>query len=252
MVDVEFSTPSLPIHTIEKPSHTLDPHVSNPNSVLTSTNTYDINDVPKNSSNPSPCINMGNEMMKPWRASRFPLLPPMAEDNDIYLLEGDVTCDSVNGIISIDFSDRVQALAEENFDQTVWNAGNDAQLPNILQVLANPTAQGSRFNPLFEASDDDMAMTSVIPTEAQNLLARNGKVPIHQPSKSPKQWPPVSLRKPLKVSMLSSSSNPLPPPLPRKSKELPHNTTRTSRDSHKAVLIPEESAPIALPNHHEH
>ncbi|KAK8698150.1 hypothetical protein V6N13_114278 [Hibiscus sabdariffa] len=211
MVDVEFSTPSLPIHTIEKPSHTLDPHVSNPNSVLTSTNTYDINDVPKNSSNPSPCINMGNEMMKPWRASRFPLLPPMA-----------------------------------------WNAGNDAQLPNILQVLANPTAQGSRFNPLFEASDDDMAMTSVIPTEAQNLLARNGKVPIHQPSKSPKQWPPVSLRKPLKVSMLSSSSNPLPPPLPRKSKELPHNTTRTSRDSHKAVLIPEESAPIALPNHHEH
>ncbi|KAK8502910.1 hypothetical protein V6N12_054137 [Hibiscus sabdariffa] len=41
------------------------------------------------------------------------------DDDDVEILEGDVTRSLVDGIISIDFSDRVRSLAEKSLDQTL-------------------------------------------------------------------------------------------------------------------------------------
>ncbi|KAK9028023.1 hypothetical protein V6N11_067838 [Hibiscus sabdariffa] len=40
-------------------------------------------------------------------------------ENDIEILEGDVSCDIVDGIISIDFFERVQTLAVKSLDQNI-------------------------------------------------------------------------------------------------------------------------------------
>ncbi|KAK8600590.1 hypothetical protein V6N12_050443 [Hibiscus sabdariffa] len=41
------------------------------------------------------------------------------EDDDIEILEGDVVRTVVDGLISIQFSERVQSLAEKSFDRTI-------------------------------------------------------------------------------------------------------------------------------------
>ncbi|KAK8555205.1 hypothetical protein V6N12_009358 [Hibiscus sabdariffa] len=59
------------------------------------------------------------------------------DDEDIELIEGDVTRSEVNGLISVNFSERVQKLTEKSFNQTVVQIGYTT-LRNKLQELWKP------------------------------------------------------------------------------------------------------------------
>ncbi|KAK8561554.1 hypothetical protein V6N12_048620 [Hibiscus sabdariffa] len=104
--DMEVSSPDIPAPTLALPDPAL-------------------HDTPPVSSSPSPLL-LASAVPLSYKDKLLASNPPLqvgsnafSDAEDVTLVDGDVTRSTVDGLISIVFSERVQALAVKNFDLTV-------------------------------------------------------------------------------------------------------------------------------------
>ncbi|KAK8996021.1 hypothetical protein V6N11_076271 [Hibiscus sabdariffa] len=194
--------------------------------------------------------------------SQNPAADTFEIDDEVLLAVGDFTRFNVDGLISIIFSERIQALAAKSLDLTV--------VIKLLgrQIGYNTLHTSAKSISLIMEPQDNISVERNNNGKSQAKFPSAKQRKSHAKSPLTKQRSPTTVRKPLSVQLPTATPSSKPTLLPTRLNSslssdrfapFPHQSHRSNKSRHTAVVVVENDDPTApgcdslpVPAHNSH